>query len=932
MRPTYLKISAFGPYGGIEEIDFSKLGESGIYLITGPTGSGKTSIFDAICFALYGDTSTSSRKASQFLSDYRQNDLETKVELHFEVRGEEYGITRGYKRTKSRKTGEYVFNDGTIVELIMPNGEVLTKTGEVNEAVCKIIGFDATQFTQIMMLAQGEFTKFLESNSVDRSKIFANIFDTSDFRAITEELKTRRSKIQDELDSKAGIIEALLKSVSTFNCEELGQELQEHLDRGIVGANDAADVVEKIIGAQTERDSKLARDIEQIQEKLSEVNAMAGRAQLLDRALKTLETARKQLEADNLELPKLLSEFEKQSARRLEREKLSSKLAILRGNLGKYDELDARNKELDSSRKSITDLESSRKSTLGALSELEKSKEVGTSELETLGDVESRVLAAQKSLVDAQARLDKLNGLVEKCNSHKNLIENYKGSAEKYTSAALSLKKASANRGKIESAFLDAQAGILSSSLEDGSPCPVCGSKDHPSPAPMPANAPSQTDLDDARSFEEDCRKEANAASEKCAVDKRLLEQSWAELAPALETETGISPGEDPLDSAVLATFAGRISELKSQASAKLKEAEDTAEGANRDREKKASLERKIGETDKKIAEANSHLAKLDVDIEHARGTVNHLESSVAEIRNSLEYGSKDDALKACGQIEQEISGIDKSIENARNAIDECKMRISNTQTKIAENEKIASENKGDVDIETLSKEQKELKTNLDSANSARNKVAGVVSSNKRMLRDIREKLGEYSKLDHDATTISTLAATANGEVPGSERIPLEVYVQTVFFEKMLAMANERLNVMTDGRFVFVRRTGDISGSARRGLDLDVLDNNTGTLRSASTLSGGESFLASLSLALGMSDLVQSSAGGVSLDCMFIDEGFGSLDDETLDLALKALSQIGEGDKLIGIISHVEELQRVIPNKIVVTKTSKGSHAEIQIG
>ena len=966
MRPIYMKITAFGPYGGTEEIDFSQLGASGIYLVTGPTGSGKTSIFDAICFALFGKTSSGEREAKDLQSQHRQDDMPTEVVLVFEVRGAEYKVVRGFKRTKKRGTGVYEFSGNQTVELEIPNEPAITNLRAADSKLQEILGLDFDKFTKIVMLAQNKFQKFLTADSKDRSQLFASIFDTSLYRTITDNLKAECSKTRATRDTQQTELNTSLASGSASGSQHEA-EFAAARERGVYGAADALAVLEQVVDDDEAQLAKVEDSLKEIDRRKTAIAKRKSRSDMLSEVASRLDAAKKAHDVAAERLPKLEQQHVRWVETQPQIDDMRGRIAIMRNGLSAYDRLERIEKELADTRKEAGEFAKAAEQAKACRDSSVKAAEQARTKLTAIEAAVEQKRKCDDRVQTLQSWIDGHIDLENACSDLKKAALAYSERVEEYEEASALLDQRAGEALQIERLYLDSQAGVLASKLADGKPCPVCGSVEHPHLAAATADAPSQEELDSARELEGEARRDAveksNAASaarakvvsDKSALSKLCGKPEWADSAMSNLTapwivrdgdESGVAgtSANAAMNSGANASAGGASPEVDLQTLHELLQTserergklEDELEQLQRESLNLGKLASKAPETRQGLANAEHDietfgdaLAKADAEAKSRSAKAEQIEKQLGESRASLEHDSKAEAEAAISALVQKADGMEAEAAKAAKALADCQAGIAQTQSAIAENEQLL---KGQVieDSKALEAEETAVGAEHEQADKLKTALASRISSNRNVIKSAGAKLSEFERTDERLGLLKVLCDTADGTVAGSDRIALETYVQTVFFDQMIVLANQRLATMSGGRYEFVRGKGE--GGGQHGLELDVRDNDTGGIRPVSTFSGGESFMASMSLALGLSDTVQNNAGGIGLDCMFIDEGFGTLDDDLLDLVIEVLSRISANDKLIGIISHVGELKQAIPNKLVVEKCSDGSHVSLQLG
>lgn len=925
MRPLKLIVTAFGPYSGRTEFDFEKLGKSGLYLITGDTGAGKTTIFDAITFALYGRASGSARSSDMLRSKYAEADVPTEVELDFEYRNKRYKIKRSPEYLRPKKRGEGFTAETAKAEFYC--GETLFngKIEEVNSEIEKVMGVTREQFMQIAMIAQGDFMKLLLADSEERKKIFRGIFKTENFDRLTDRLKEEYRLAAEAAEASQKSILQYIKGTVCGEGNELFllknqlSEKSARLDKSI--AEDVLQKIDEVISADKNIFAELSADIEENDKLLAEANQIIGKCTAFENAKRELNSAQKHLE---VETPKFA---EAEAALRAAKERLSHLEAFAKEigeivrELPKYEELEITEKNCADAEKKIKN----------CTEEIQKI----SADLETLSDKSSKLGAERNSLENAGENIEKLNA------ERENLLRDYK-SAESlkvqieeysaYLSAfenALNLYKAAAEKSssaaenyeRLHRAFLDEQAGLLAEELKEGCPCPVCGSKEHPAAAKKSAHAPSKEQVEAAKKLSQKLSAEAESASVKCSEISGKLK----------EKKSAVESGTAVLDFASIEAAKKMLPEKISQIIAAGKEAASRIEAENGKLSRRAEIDKILPETEKKINILQGLLTEKKTEQASLAARLEGLAETAKKLRAEFKFGSRNLAQKRIEELENERKKIEQNYAAAELLHKNCTEKIISfkQQIKTLENQLFSL---GDSEFSAeeehtkkaaLERQGKELADKLSAVRSR-------IEVNSTAAKNIGDGLAELLERERVQSMIGALNDTARGGIAGKVNIALETYVQTTYFDRIIIRANRRLLVMTENQYELKRRIEGDAKRGQKGLELDVIDHANGTVRSVKTLSGGESFMASLALALGLSDEVQACAPGIKPDTVFIDEGFGSLDDEALRLAVKTLDDLSGGERLVGIISHVAELKEKIDKQIIVTKDKYGgSSAEI---
>ena len=915
MRPLTLTMSAFGPYQNVETIDFRRFGQRGIYLITGDTGAGKTTIFDAITYALYGKASGDTRDPGMLRCTSAEPDTPTYVELSFAYGGQEYRVTRNPEYMRKKTRGEGVTKQAAGAELAGPNGLLLTKPTEVNHAIEEILGVDRDQFAQIAMIAQGDFRKLLLASTQEREDIFRRIFQTGKFRDFQDRVN------RDYLDQKS-LFEKMQNSFRQFAdgilCGD-GSPLAEKVadaKEGRLPGPEVCDLVDRIIEEDHETMGKAAEALEGLNEKqetLTEKLTKCRQREEDENALREAEALAKKLEPEYRGLEDALRAAQEASK---ENDALQAKAGKLEAQLPQYDELEKLTQELQE--RSVS-LETDREK----LAEEKRLQDMEALNLQELSDERESLSAAGEAREQLRAR-------IEKTELRYDDLEKLKTNEKKLATDGVKLKQAQKAyedaRGErnlardrfeqIQQSFLDEQAGILAEKLQDGQPCPVCGSIEHPSPAVKSEHAPSEAEVDQAKEVYD----LADEAMKNASTEAGTLKGRYEEL----EKQTAAQRAKLLKDGETTETA---LEECKQE----LAELEQKEKAAEKARLRKEELDQTVPKLQEKMKNIEQKITDLKTQVSEKEAQVRELAKQKTAAAEKLQYPGKEAAENARKGLLRTADQNTKAETEARKALDQCagkRSEISGRITQLRE----ALEKGEPAELKALQEEQKALKETKAHLEAEEKQLFARVRANEACLKNLRETIGKLEQAEERLRWLTSLARTAAGNISGKERISLEVYVQAAYFDRILSKANVRLLKMSGGQYELKRSAAARNLRGQTGLDLDVTDHYSGSNRSVRSLSGGESFLASLALALGLSDEIQSQAGGIRFDTMFVDEGFGSLDEETLQQAMKALTGLTEGNRLVGIISHVAELKEKIDQQIVVTKDRDGgSRTEIVV-
>lgn len=925
MRPLKLVITAFGPYSERTEFDFEKLGKSGLYLITGDTGAGKTTIFDAITFALYGRASGSARAADMLRSKYAAADVPTEVELDFEYRNKTYKIKRSPEYLRPKKRGEGFTAETARVEFYRGDKLYNGKIDEVNSEIEKVMGVTREQFMQIAMIAQGDFMKLLLADSEERKKIFRGIFKTENFDILTDRLK---EEYRLAAEAAAASQKSILQYISGTVCGEadglfaLKSQLSEksaRLDKSL--AEDVLQKIGEVISADKNIFAQLSADIESTDKLLAEVNQIIGKCAAFENSKHELESAKNQLEAEK---PKF-SEAEISLKAAKERLPLSEIFARETGEivreLPRYDELEI-------TEKSVKDTE---KKTRSCAEDIQKN----SADLDVLSDSLSKLTEERKSLENAGENIERLNAEREKLLREYKSAEELKVRIEEYSAYLSGFEKAQAlykaaaerysaaaeNYETLHRAFLDEQAGLLAEELKEGCPCPVCGSKVHPAAAKKSANAPTKEQVEAAKKTSQKLSAEAESASKKCAeISGKLIEKKAA-------VESGAAALGFPAIEAAEKMLPEKISQIVDMG----QKIAANIKSENSKLSRRREIDKIIPETEKKITVLQGLLTEKKTELASLKARLESLNETAKKIRAEFKFESRSLAEKRIAELERERKKIENDHAAAELLHKNCSEKIIALKQQIKTLEKQLSDSgDGGFSAEEERAKKSDLERRRSELADRSAEVRSRIEVNSTAAKNIGDGLAELLERERVQSMIGALNDTARGGIAGKVNIALETYVQTTYFDRIIIRANRRLLVMTENQYELKRRVEGDTKRGQKGLELDVIDHANGTVRSVKTLSGGESFMASLSLALGLSDEVQACAPEIKPDTVFIDEGFGSLDDEALRLAVKTLDDLSGGERLVGIISHVADLKEKIDKQIVVTKDKyDGSSAKI---
>ncbi|MCR5093526.1 MAG: SMC family ATPase [Lachnospiraceae bacterium] len=921
MRPLRLVVSAFGPYAGRTAIEMEQLGTRGLYLITGDTGAGKTTIFDAICFALYGEASGTERDAGMLRSKYADPLTPTEVEMEFTHGGKNYRIRRNPEYLRPAKRGSGMTKQPADAELTIPDGQVITKTKEVTQAVEELLGIDRDQFSRIVMLAQGDFLKLLVADTRDRMAIFRKLFKTQRFQTLQTRLEEKRKEIASQADEVLRSIRQDEAAIRAGEDHPLAEEA-EKAARGELLTEEVITMLDRLLDADRAGKETLDKDLEKVTEALEEVTSVIGAGEVLEKTRQELSRAQEQLETERPCLAVFAENLE-QAKKALEgRAALDEEQARIKALLPRYD-------EADTLRARIWDAAEKRAEEEALLREEEETDRLKKDELAGFSEERASLLGAGAELEKLKSQADRiaeaetdLADLAASLAQYRKKDGELQTAREAYREKNAAFQEKNVRYESMEQAYRDGQAGILAERLAPGSPCPVCGSTEHPHPAVKQVTVPSDRELEEAKKAAQTARDKRDAAAREAESLGSACETTAAEL----KKKTGKLLNTEDLTEAK--DLCGKAQEeqkaAKNELSTAIREKQQQAERAG-------ALEKLIPAAQKEAAERAAVMEKRRTAIAEYATKLQESEERLGEVMKDLTFTSGEEAAEAAAALADQALALQKDFEKAENAYQEKQETVKALEITITQCRKTLEDARA-VDLPAEREKQTALKRQQEDCHARGKVIAARYDNNARIRDGLIRRSAELSETEKKRAWIGTLADTASGKLSGKDKIMLETFIQMSYLDRILRRANLRLMTMSSGQYELIRLKDNANAKSQGGLDLGVTDHFNGTQRSVRTLSGGESFMASLSLALGLSDEVQSSAGGIRIETMFVDEGFGSLDPEALDQAYRALASLTEGDRLVGIISHVDGLRERIDRQIVVKKSgSAGSSVRLVV-
>ena len=912
MRPLKLTMAGFGPYAATQELDFESLGTGGLYLITGDTGAGKTTIFDAITFALFGEASGDSREPAMLRSKYARAEDPTYVELTFSYAGKEYTVRRNpeYERAKTRGTG--TTRQAADALLTEPDGTPVTKLKDVDRRIREIIGLNREQFSQVAMISQGDFRRLLQAETKERQKIFRDIFGTSHFVALQIRLKEHAAQLREQREQAARSIEQYVEGILCAETSALAPEVGQ-AKKGALPVQAVMELISKLLEEDKTLRKQADRDLARQEAEAEQIAAELTRAQSHRKTKADLTRSR---ELENRQTAALAEAEQRLTEARTQlpvQESLQKQITGIELLLPSYDALEAKaqavarkERELAAARNSgkrFAEERDRRNTAIEALKEERKA-------LEALEAEKEKLTAGRQQLVSRREKLQLLISMIGALNIQRDVLRQKQ---EAYLEAEAASSRLGREYEAKNKAFLDEQAGILAEKLEEGLPCPVCGATSHPCLARLSEEAPSEAGVKKAKKEYDKARKVTEKASAEASKQRGTVTASEETLR---REAAQLLPGVDP-EEAKEAAHAEET-ELTDQIGALERKLREAEAGIARKKELDAQIpgeEEALSAAEAGLAAAKEQTAALTASIADGR-------EQVAELQKTLSYPSRKEALTEKKALENKRDELMKSLTDLESYVNRAKEMLAGTRAAVEQLQALLAQST-DADVEQLEEKRAALATEKARIAALQKQLHTRITTNETAEKNISRKSAEMERLDETYGWVKALADTANGNVTGKEKIMLETYIQTTYFDRILERANLRLAKMSGGQYDLKRRRIAGNKQAQSGLELDIIDHINTTERSVNTLSGGEAFLASLALALGLSDEVQHSTG-IRLDTLFVDEGFGSLDSDALGKAYSALAGLTEGNRLVGIISHVAELKERIDRQIVVKKNRDG--------
>jgi len=922
MRPLKLSMTAFGPYVNETVIDFEKLGDRGIYLITGDTGAGKTTIFDAICYALFGEASGSVRNEAMLRSKCAGAGNRSGVTLTFEYGGKVCTVERYAEYTV--KNGAEV-KKGNTVSLERAGFQPVTKLKEVNEAVKNILGLDSTQFRQIAMIAQGDFMKLLTADTNGRMAILQGVFHTDLYGEFQKKLGDEAIAVRGECSALSASIKQYVSEIACDGNDPLSLRAQKAA-AGELPAEEVRELLDDLTGKDktlVEKDKTLLEELDKQLKTSTEIIAKAEE-QLKTRRMLAENTAKLKEQEPRAEESK--KALEAARSKQPESEKLLKRITELASLIPEY-------AKLKKTRSDAAKTSEQYKAKLALIESGKEKLESGSRELMKLREEQKSLESAAAEKVRAEAEkavIDSDEALIRELTegvAELRKLKDQSGAAEKlYLEKRREYDKQQQEYITKRRAFYDDQAGVLAEELrqkrlEGPVRCPVCGAPDSTDYAARDPMAPTKQQLDALETGLKAAEDAEKLASSNCGAAKTRFSTKRETLLKTASEKLGCTaPGE------IHSAIDAKRSEINSRRSANAEQISLA--------EQRLARKQKL---DKELPEKENSLSRLQKDISSGESEASSLAATAAgfakqaeELAAKLPYPTEEKILAEKLELEQQRSEIETAVKKKQQEYDELSKAVAALKASVETmTEQLRDKQETDIEAERASYQQ--LKERREALLSEQNEASHRLNVNLSIIRNVAEQSHKLEDAEKRRGMIEQLADTALGKLTGKAKIKFETFIMMTYFDRVIRRANIRLMKMTNGRYELIRRREEQSRQGQTGLELDVIDHWSSSQRNAGSLSGGEKFKASLSLALGLSDEVQSSAGGIRLDTMFVDEGFGSLDPESLQQAIGALLSLSQSNKLVGVISHVAELKEKIDAQIVVTRDRDGvSKADVR--
>lgn len=937
MRPLKLTMQGFGPYADLTTIDFEALTNgSPLYLITGDTGAGKTMIFDAISYALFGSDSGKIRDENELRSSFVDDEIPTEVNLWFEHKGKTYIIQRGERFMSSNGSRRLAKGHGYVKLCELDGtdeGRVLAdQTNKVKQAIRDLLGMDQDQFEQVSMIAQGQFRKMLSANTDERKKLLTQLFRTEKFGKLGSELKNRQSEAAANIDSILVKIQSAQEGVRLE--PDMNEEEQPEL-RELVDEHSLKMAIDSLSFLTSEEESQYKEQkckAKILDSKLNQLQEESGKLQPLAKIQKDLGQKKSEIEGLKEEARQANETWTKAEQSKIVIEELKSEISVKKNRLADYDTLDGQNQKLRENQKKQGEVETQlteRKKQINKQAAFLKSLEQERSEKQS---AEREKGKTEQAVLNLQNQRNQYADLSQKLNKAHEQRETYNAAVREFEEA----KTAESRQNDIYRDYRDRyyrnQAGLLAETeLQEGEPCPVCGSREHPHPAVKEPNAPTQEELETEEKHWRKLEQAYTAASGKAKTEKALLDREIREF-----QAEGKKIGEQLLAGVPKAqwrdTLTTKIREFDKQIQALRDSSRTLTENVARYEDLDTNLipfNRETLETlQKNQYERNQELASL-------KAAEEQLIQQVATLQSNLSKNSRAEADEEISALVKRQATLQTELDTAEKDKRETELALSEVKTQIASyEEQLKAAEYDPARQEQVQQELQAMQTEKETLSEETTQLHERLTANKSVLKKLKDLTEQFIAGEEELKQVTELSTIANATSASggteSDKVSFDTYVLQAYFDQVLSRASTRLYTMSGKHYRLKRRNIAKNKVSQTGLDIDVHDCFNGVDRHAETLSGGESFLASMALALAFSDVVQEHAGGVKIDSLFIDEGFGTLDEGSLNNAVRTLQDLAGNDRTVAVISHVSELQEKIENQLIVER-NQGESSTLKI-
>lgn len=922
MKPVKLVMSAFGPFAEEVTIDFTKLSDSGLYLVTGDTGAGKTTIFDAISYGLYGTPSGEFRDGKMFRSKYAKKETKTFVELTFVSQGKQYVVHRipEYVRLKDRGEGETT-QKAEAVLTYSDDRQPVTKINEVDKAIKEIVGLDQKQFSQIAMLAQGEFRKMLMSPTEEKQKIFRDIFATEHYEKLQRQLSMRSARMREEYNNRKN---SILHDIAAL---EYGadfakiEEFEQFKANGqLVGKEEFKSLMDCLIADDQNMLNEYDADVKSMEGSLEQLNSRIGVANERQKSVQELQQIEEQLEDLKTSSVDAVNRLVKAEDDVKTVEQLNAEAVRIETKLDDYQKYTVLKKDINEKQCVVSDIEKQQRKSQEELTQCEEDEKQRKAIIENNKEADKQIILSEQKLTSVKERRLEVEGLRNDYALGRQIETIYKQKVNIYEQISAEYEHTFKRHAEKEKQFFDAQAGILAEKLEVGQPCPVCGSLQHPSPAAKVEEVATREQLDEEKAHLEVMRNRCQDASSAAAQSKEQMKQHKKKCDEKIKKLFDVdSMKTEDLD-AEYGRLTVQIAEYENEFG-KWKEAKKEYDNAS------AELPKLVD----RIKVLTTEFQRLETEKVARQTELEQLSEQLKDVRASIQFDSIEMAKEEIEKLRKKANGLVEEQKKATLALQEVQQLISAQEGQKKSLTKLLQNQPAD-ELAALVEERDKLLRVKQEKEESRSHIYARYQKNCTLADNVDKEWSAFQAFEKDYLAVKVLSETANGDLTGKDKIKLETYIQMSYFERVLAKANVRLLGMTGGQYEMVRSTQASNQKSQSGLEINVYDHYTSSERSVKSLSGGETFMASLALALGLADEIQETVGGIRIDTLFVDEGFGSLDDDTLKRAMVELNHLTEGNRLVGIISHVSDLKNWIDKQIVVTKEMhQGSFVEIVV-